>query len=286
MNSENPNKKPSSNDKNISLVVQVCRYIEQQEHIPSLTEAAGQVNLSPGHLQRLFQQTLGISPRKYADAKRLKKFKEAVKQGEPITQALYEAGFGSSSRIYEFTHQYLGMTPRQYKTGGAAQAISYQIVNTPLGKLLIAITQKGICSMHFGSSGKNLKEALLKEFPHALKMTHHPQLTEWTQALINYLAGKNPWPLLPYDVKATAFQRKVWDFLRTIPPGQTYHYHEVAKAIGHPKASRAVGHACAVNQVALVIPCHRIVPVSGVPGHYRWGVERKKRILLCEQINR
>jgi len=266
-----------------SKVLAVCRYIESCDYIPTLEELSEQVQLSSFHLQRVFKQALGISPRNYADAHRQLRFKKALQAGDEIALATYDAGYGSSSRLYEKSSRYLGMTPKAYKQKGKGQTIYYSVMNCPLGFILLAATKKGICTVRLGESKRALIDEVKDEFKHAEIYPSGSDLSKWSQLLVNYLSGNIPWPKLPYDVQATAFQRKVWDSLRTIPEGQTMHYAEIAAAIGEPKAVRAVARACASNPVAIVVPCHRAVPKSGGVGGYRWGAERKKKLLDNEK---
>ena len=273
---------PGSEDIN-SIVLKVCHYIDSCDYIPTLDEISQQVNLSPFYLQREFKKVLGISPRNYADAHRQLRFKKALRSGEDIALATYDAGYGSSSRLYEKSSRFLGMTPRVYKQHGKGQRIYYTVVNCPLGLLLLAATRKGICAVKIGESQNDLVDELKKEFKNAAIKETDEELSKWPQRLIDYLAGSTPWPKVPYDVKATAFQRKVWDHLRTIPEGHTMHYSEIASAIGRPKATRAVARACATNPVALVVPCHRVVPKAGGVGGYRWGFDRKAKLLAMEK---
>jgi len=226
---------------------------------------------------------LGITPKNYADALRQLRFKRSLKAGDNIALATYDAGYGSSSRLYEKSSRFLGMTPKVYKEHGKGQKIQFSVVRSPLGFLILAATKKGICAVRIGDSQKALVDELKNEFKNADIYETDSELSEWTQLLINYLAGITPWPKLPYDVTATAFQRKVWDQLRTIPQGQTMHYSEIAAAIGQPKATRAVARACAANPVAIVIPCHRVIPKTGGSGGYRWGPERKTKLLATEK---
>jgi AraC family transcriptional regulator of adaptative response/methylated-DNA-[protein]-cysteine methyltransferase len=270
-------------DQNVSKALEVCRYIESCDYIPPLDELSQQVHLSPFHLQREFKKVLGITPRNYADAHRQRRFKKALITGDDIALATYDAGYGSSSRLYEKSSRFLGMTPKAYKQHGKGQRIYYSVVKCPLGLLLLAATKKGICAVRIGDSHKDLVDELKNEFKNAVINETNSELSEWTQMLIDYLAGSIPWPKLPFEVKATAFQRKVWDHLRTIPEGQTMNYSEIASAIGQPKATRAVARACATNPVAIVIPCHRVVPKTGGAGGYRWGPERKRKLLAMEK---
>lgn len=276
---------PSTNDL-VSKMLTVCRYIESCDYVPRLDELSQKVNLSVFHLQRVFKKALGISPRNYVDAHRQLRLKKALKAGDDVTIATYEAGYGSSSRLYEISSRYLGMTPKVYKDNGKGKRIYYSIVKCPFGLLLLAATKKGICAVRIGDSQSVLVNEFKDEFKNAEIYETDSKLSEWAQMLIDYLAGSSPWPKLPYDVKATAFQRKVWDHLRTIPEGQTMRYSEIAAAIGQPKATRAVARACATNPVALIIPCHRIVPKTGGAGGYRWGKERKRKLLAMEKQKR
>jgi len=263
-------------------LIKACRYIEACEELPSLRAVAGHVYLSPSYFQKIFTKSLGVSPRQYSSAVRFKRLRLELRNGNDISRALYDAGFGASSRLYEFAHRYLGMTPKMYQVKGKGSRIRYSITRSPLGLLLLAATEKGLCSVLIGASPKSLERELKKEFTAAQLVKSDPHLQRWNQALVDYLSGHKPWPRLPFDVQATAFQMRVWDWLRTIPAGKTYNYSEVAKAIGQPSAARAVARACAANPVALVIPCHRIVPKSGGVGGYRWNPRRKKKLLKLE----
>jgi AraC family transcriptional regulator of adaptative response/methylated-DNA-[protein]-cysteine methyltransferase len=268
-----------------SKVLKVCHYIESCDHIPTLDELSRQIDLSPFHLQREFKKVVGITPRNYADALRQLRFKKALRTGNDIAMATYDAGYGSSSRLYEKSSRYLGMTPGAYKKYGKGQKIYYSVVKCPLGFLLLGTTKTGICNIRIGDSKNDLINELKAEYKKADIAEADPKLSEWPQMLIDYLAGNSPWPKLPFDIMATAFQRKVWDHLRTIPEGETMHYSEIASAIGQPKAARAVARACAINPVAIVIPCHRVVPKPGGVGGYRWGTERKEKLLALEKQN-
>lgn len=264
-------------------LIKACRHIEETEDLPTLSQVARHVALSPAYFQKVFTQALGISPRQYADAVRFNRLRRQLQTGNDVSRALYDAGFGASSRLYEFAGRYLGMTPKTYQGKGRGRVITYTIAGSPLGYLLLAATEKGICAVRLGNNKKELERELKKEFAAAQLMENDRQVLPWIQALVDYLAGHTPWPLLPYDVQATAFQRRVWDWLRTIPAGTTYNYAELAKAIGQPTAARAVARACAANPVALVIPCHRIVPRSGGVGGYRWSPVRKQKLLTLEK---
>ncbi len=267
-------------------VLAACQYIDScTDYLPSLGEIAERVAASPTHLQKTFKQTLGISPREYADSLRRKRLKNALANGDDILDALYNAGYGSTSRLYEKTNQHMGMTPKEYQRKGEGKSIYYAIVKCPLGYLLLAATDKGLCSIRISDKKAPLKSLLAQEFAKATLVQGEDHLQEWIQLLVNYLSGHIPWPKLPFDVKATAFQHKVWSYLQTIPSGKTQYYSDVAEAIGMPKAARAVARACASNPLALIVPCHRVLPKSGGIGGYRWGVKRKEQLLALEQKN-
>jgi AraC family transcriptional regulator of adaptative response/methylated-DNA-[protein]-cysteine methyltransferase len=268
----------------LDKILAICRYIDaQSDRIPTLTELSTQVAMSPTHFQKVFKQTIGVTPFEYGNAQRRERLKQHLQQGTAITDALYEVGYGSSSRLYEKALQKLGMTPARYKQHGRGEEILYASVNSPLGYLTIAATKQGICSVKLGDDLAKLENELHNEFCHALLQRADDELQEWIQVLVNYLTGKLPLPELPYDVKATVFQIQVWEALKQIPLGTTVSYSDVACSIGHPTAVRAVARACATNPVALIIPCHRVLPKAGGLGGYRWGVSRKQALLEMEQ---
>ena len=270
-------------DPKIEIVQRVCRLIEESDGEPiTLATLSKQTGVSPFHLQRTFKSIMGITPSQYAETCRLNEFKKRVRAGEAITGAIYDAGFGSSSRLYERSSSQLGMTPATYGKGGRGAVINYAIVESPLGRLLVAATHKGVCSVKLGDSDAALKADLLNEFPAAELRHDEKPLRVALEAIIKHLEGKRPHIDLPVDVQATAFQRQVWEQLQAIPYGQTFSYSEVAKAIGQEKAVRAVARACATNPVALVIPCHRVIREDKSLGGYRWGLERKKKLLEKE----
>ena len=267
----------------LAKVLRACRHIERQdERIPTLSEIGKLVNMSPAHFQRLFKRVVGVSPKRYADGLRSERFRRLVRNGDRIAPALYEAGYGSSSRLYEKAALRLGMTPGAYGRGGRGEAIRHATVRSALGLLLVAATGRGICSVRLGESEAALAADLREEFGGATLRPADDRLVRWTQALVDYLEGAADWPELPYDVRATAFQLRVWDALCRIPQGATATYGDIARMIGSPRAARAVGNACATNPVALVVPCHRIVPREGGTGEYGWGPERKRRLLALE----
>ncbi|HKF49142.1 MAG TPA: bifunctional DNA-binding transcriptional regulator/O6-methylguanine-DNA methyltransferase Ada, partial [Terracidiphilus sp.] len=266
------------------LVKKVCRYIERHLDEPiTLSRLGKEFRQSPFHLQRTFKAVLGITPRAYADSCRLNQLKSQLRAGHSVTRAMYDAGYSSSSRLYERTASQLGMTPDKYRRGAIAAPIRYTITDSPLGRLLIAATDKGICTIQFADSDEELEHGLRHEFPFATRRRDDEAMASWKQSLLRQMRGQKLNRTLPLDIQATAFQRRVWDHLQTIPFGSTQSYGQVAKAIGQPTASRAVARACATNPVAVAIPCHRIIREDGDPGGYRWGIERKKTLLSMEK---
>lgn len=260
----------------VSLVRAACRAID-----------AGQkptAGVGPQRLARAFKRVLGITPKEYAAARRLVRFKQELKRRKHVSPALYEAGFGSTSRVYEHTHERLGMTPAKYARGGAGVGIAYVTVATALGRLLVAASERGICRVALGDDTGKLEADLLDEFPAArVVQDKSGKLHGFVTTILAYLDGREPDLNLPLDIRATAFQRKVWQELQRIPFGKTRSYTEIAERIGQPTATRAVARACATNPVALIIPCHRVIRGDGDLGGYRWGVERKKALLQGER---
>jgi len=269
------------------LLSQVCRYLEanSSESVPA-GALSRMFNISSSHLQRLFKRALGVSVAQYARACRMKSFKTAVRNGSDVTAAIYEAGFGSSSRLYETSDSSLGMTPAIYRKGGGPVQIRYTTARSSLGRLLVAATDRGLCAVTLGDSDRELVSALRDEYPEALITRDRLHLCEAVDRLLKHLNGAESCPEFPLDIRATAFQRRVWEELRRIPYGTTRSYSEIASKIGTPAASRAVARACATNPVALVIPCHRVIGKSGEPGGYRWGKKRKERLLEVEKAGR
>ena len=240
----------------------------------------------PRRLARAFKRVLGITPRAYAEAHRTARFKQELKRRKHVSPALYEAGYSSTSRVYERTHEQLGMTPATYARGGAGVGIAYVTVPTSLGRLLVAATERGVCRVALGNDAAVLEAELIAEFPAARVVRDRSgKLTGWVSAILAYLDGREPDLELPLDIRATAFQRRVWQELQKIPFGQTRTYAEIAKRIGQPTATRAVARACATNPTALVIPCHRVIKEGGDLGGYRWGVERKRSLLERENAD-
>jgi AraC family transcriptional regulator of adaptative response/methylated-DNA-[protein]-cysteine methyltransferase len=286
-------------DPGVEAVARVCREIDARTladsfdagadtrvTLAALSRAAG---LSSHQLQRAFRRAMGITPRQYADAQRMRRLKSRLKKGDNVTTALYEAGYGSSSRLYERAPLHLGMTPSTYGRGGAGMRIRYAIVKSPLGRLLVGATERGISALYLGESGAGLRAALRREYPHA-ELQHDDNggahstgnLGRWVARILAHLRGQEPHLDLPTDVQATAFQRRVWEELRRIPYGATKTYSEIAHAIGRPAAVRAVARACATNPVSVVVPCHRVVREDGELAGYRWGIDRKRALLEKE----
>lgn len=271
-------------DPQVEMVRRVCLYIESRiDESPTLQDLSAHTGVSPYHLQRVFKRLAGITPRQYAEAMRLDQFKAGVKKGATVTGAMYEAGYGSSSRLYERAPARLGMTPADYRRGGKGLRINYAIVGCSLGRLLVAGTEKGVCSVRLGDSDAALEQTLMSEYPAADVHRDDKALSEWVEQLLTHLRGERPHLDLPLDVQATAFQWSVWEKLREIPYGSTRSYGEVARSMGRPTATRAVARACATNPVALVIPCHRVVREDKHLGGYRWGIERKRALLERER---
>jgi AraC family transcriptional regulator of adaptative response/methylated-DNA-[protein]-cysteine methyltransferase len=265
--------------------------LDRDEEAPSLNELANQVGLSPSHLQRMFRRAYGVSPAEYARARRFGEFKRALREGASITDAIYDAGFGSGSRVYEHSDRLLGMPPASYRKGAAGIAIRYTTLACPLGRVLVAATARGLCAVNVGDSDDTLLQQLHEEFPRARITRVDAGRDEWLSAVVARIAaqfGKHEQDktakLPPLDIAATAFQWRVWDALTRIPAGETRSYGEVAAMIGAPKAARAVGRACGSNKLALIVPCHRVVREDGTPGGWRWGAARKQQLLEGERM--
>jgi AraC family transcriptional regulator of adaptative response/methylated-DNA-[protein]-cysteine methyltransferase len=271
-------------DPRAELVLRVCRRIEERyAAAPTLEELGAESGVSPHHLQRTFKSLTGITPRQYAAALRLRLFKSRVKEGADLTAAIYDAGYGSSSRLYESASDRLGMTPATYRRKGKGMKITYAIADSRLGRMLVAATERGVCSVQLGDADEELEAALAAEYPAAEISRDEARLGDTVEGILRHLEGARPDLGLPLDLQATAFQLRVWEELRRIPYGSTRSYAEVAEAIGQPTAARAVARACATNPVALVTPCHRVVRAGGALGGYRWGVGRKERLLEQER---
>ncbi len=270
-------------DEQAQRVQMLCTHIE--DHLESsltLDDLSEVAHWSPYHLQRTFKQVVGITPRQYADAQRIRAFKQSLKAGESVTNAALDAGYSSSSRVYERANQVMGMTPTMYQEGADDITIAYSIARSPLGYLLVAMTTRGVCAIEIGDDKASLVEQLHREFPAAHIYEDKDYITYAMQAILDYLQGWQPHLDLPLDIRVTAFQQRVLDELKRIPYGETRSYGDIAKAIGQPKAARAVGNACNKNPVPLLIPCHRVVGSTGKLTGYAFGLERKAQLLDME----
>ena len=249
----------------------------------SLARLARLVGSNPQHLLRTFKRVLGVSPREYADACRMGCLRDGLRNGHGVAAATYDAGYGSGSRVYERARPMLGMTPAAYARGGMGETVKYIVVDSPLGHLLVAATPRGVCAVKIGASGAALESGLRREFPSAEIGSGDERLADYVRHIVAGFEPGGPDPRLPLDVRATAFQRRVWQELQNIPRGTTRSYREVAARLGRPTAARAVARACASNPVALVVPCHRVVRSDGALGGYHWGIGRKRALLDRER---
>ena len=245
----------------------------------TLGELAAAVGASPFHLQRRFKETFGISPRDYQHAQRVESVKSSLRNGHRIADAVFDAGYGSVSRFYE--KPLLGMKARDYRARGKGQRISYCCFQSPLGTVLAAATDKGVCSVKLGNDAAWLRRLLTEEFSEA-RIAEEP-MAEVKSAILDFIRGEASLARVPLDIRGTVFQRRVWEELRRIPRGETRTYREIAASVGAPAAVRAVGSACGANPVALVVPCHRAVRTDGGLGGYAWGLGRKKKLLALEK---
>ncbi len=282
--------KPMQQDKLVDPAAQAvrsaCQWLQQHRGSPaSYTDLAARAGMGAAHFHRAFKRIVGVTPKRYADGLRLQHFKSGLRQAGSITDQMYDSGFSSSSRLYERTTESLGMTPGQYRSGGAAVDLSYVTADTAMGRMLLAATDRGICFLQFAETDEALLQLLHAEFPqaHCHQAVLNESLHVWLDAVRDYLSGAALPSNLPLDSAATAFQMRVWDYLQTIPAGQSRSYSQAAAELGRPSATRAVASACARNRIALLIPCHRVLRSNGDMGGYRWGVDRKKALLALEQ---
>jgi AraC family transcriptional regulator of adaptative response/methylated-DNA-[protein]-cysteine methyltransferase len=266
-----------------SRMLAVCAILDAAESPPSLAELGRRVGLSPSHLQRTFTRVVGVSPKAYAEGVRDRRLRDGLRESANVTSAVYDAGYGSHAAGYADATARLGTTPGNFRAGGVGLTIGFGIFESALGRVLVATTPRGICAVRLGGDDVALERELRSEFPRATIERADDDVASAASAIVAYLAGTGPWPTLPLDVRATAFQARVWDALRKIAPGTTATYGELARALGDENASRAVARACATNPVALLVPCHRVVPKAGGVGGYRWGVERKGALLRVER---
>jgi AraC family transcriptional regulator of adaptative response/methylated-DNA-[protein]-cysteine methyltransferase len=271
----------------IRAVLEACRRIEKADAPPSLKELAAAAGLSVFHFQRLFKKIVGVTPKQYTLQNRSNRLRERLTKGSTVTEAMYDAGFGSSSRFYEKATSTLGMKPSLYKKGAQDVAIRFAVVSCFLGWVLVAATEQGICSIDFGDTAQALKENLRRRFPRAMLLDPDPPFTAMVKKVLAFLENPHRGRFdLPLDVQGTAFQRRVWQALQQIPAGDTVSYTDLASRVGKPKAARAVAGACASNTLAVAVPCHRVVRGDGHLGGYRWGLERKRILLGQERVKR
>jgi AraC family transcriptional regulator of adaptative response/methylated-DNA-[protein]-cysteine methyltransferase len=266
----------------VGLINKAFEILRSGVEIATVEDLSSLLGVTAGHLQKTFKSTIGVTTKEVLKNMRLEEFKKNVKEMD-VTTSLYESGFGSSRSLYEKAGESLGMTPAVYKKGGPGLTIVYTIVNSPLGKMLVAATQKGICSVSFGDDAESLTDELRAEFFAASIEVDDKLLKNAVEAILKGLKGERSILSLPVDIRASAFQMRVWSELRKIPYGETRTYSQVAEQIGRPTAVRAVARACATNPVAIVTPCHRVIATDGKLSGYRWGIERKKQILEKER---
>jgi AraC family transcriptional regulator of adaptative response/methylated-DNA-[protein]-cysteine methyltransferase len=266
------------------LVQQAAELLrESREESVRLSAVARELGATTGTLRRAFQRVTGLKPRELAEALRLAKFKKLLRSGSSITDALYETGYGSSSRVYERSNAQLGMTPATYQKGGEGMKIGYTIAESGLGKVLVGATSRGVSAVYLGDSSSRLVSELRQEYPRAEIRPAHAGFGRWVGEILRRTEGEAPAHELPLDLRATAFQRRVWQELQRIPRGSTRTYGEIARALGQPRAVRAVARACATNPVSVVVPCHRVVRSDGNLAGYRWGLSRKQKLLSIEK---
>lgn len=276
--------RPGEPDARAELIARACALLDlDTDQPPTLESLASRLNVSPYHLHRTFKAVVGVTPRQYAEARRVERLKTSLQDGQDVTTALYDAGYSSSSRLYERSDEELGMAPGTYRRGGAGMHITYGTAPCALGWVLVAGTDRGVCAIRLGDSEEELVAGLREQF-HSAEI--HPMtegLRGWLLAVVQHLGGDETPLDLPLDIRATAFQRRVWQALQDLPRGTTVSYSRLAESIGAPSAARAVAGACAANPVAIIIPCHRVVREDGSAGGYRWGTERKQRLLEVER---
>ncbi len=275
-------------DKTLQKFIDLARFIaDHADETLTLEKLSARVHLSPSRMQRVFKSIFGVSPKKFQQAARSDRFKRLLRDGTDITDAIYQSGYGSTSRVYGQTMHNIGMTPKSYRAGGAGEVITWACRETVLGPILMAATARGVCFAQFGENCSQLKQQLQDEFPRAELQPYDSespqQLDQWIDALNGYLQNRQPRPELPLDLKGTAFQIKVWEFLLGLQEGDVISYSELAQAIDKPRAVRAAASACAANRIAVLVPCHRILRGDGGLGGYRWGLERNRALLDAER---
>jgi AraC family transcriptional regulator of adaptative response/methylated-DNA-[protein]-cysteine methyltransferase len=273
---------PPLAERQAAAVAQACRLIEEAEQAPDLDSLAQAVGMSRFHFHRVFKAHTGITPKAYASARRAERLQQGLAGAPSVTEALYEAGYGSSSRFYEAGSDTLGMTPGRYRAGGQGETIRFAIGACSLGAILVAATARGICAILIGDEPEPLLHDLQERFPQAELKGAEPDFERTVALVVGFVEAPQLGLDLPLDVRGTAFQRRVWEALRAVPAGSTVSYTELAERIGLPTGARAVAGACAANPVAVAIPCHRVVRTDGALSGYRWGVERKRTLLERE----
>ena len=274
---------PSRAQREAALVAAACRTMADAEEPPALDQLAAAAGLSPFHFHRLFRRIAGITPKAYADAERARRVQFGLRSGGSVTEAIYQAGFNSSGRFYEAAPGLLGMAPSAYRAGAPGEVIRHAVGRSSLGAVLVAATARGVCAILLGDDAAALAADLHARFPKARHQAADPAFDGWVSQVVAHVDAPGGAALaLPLDIRGTAFQRRVWEALRAIPPGDTASYAEVAARLGSPKAVRAVAGACAANRLAVAIPCHRVVASGGALGGYRWGVGRKRALLEKE----
>jgi len=278
-------------DQTLRKFVELARYIAAHaDQTLTLDTLAQRVHLSPSRMQRVFKSIFGVSPKRFQQAARSERFKASLRKGSDITDAIYAAGYGSSSRVYEQAMHGIGMTPKRYRAGGQGETLTYACRDTVLGPVMMAATDRGVCFAQFGSDCEGLLARLRDEFPRAELQAYQGQaglqLEQWIDALNAYIQNKRPRPEIPLDLQGTAFQIKVWEFLLSLEDGDIISYSELAQGIDKPRAVRAVASACGANRIAVLVPCHRILRADGGLGGYRWGLERKRTLLDVERARK
>ncbi len=266
----------------VEAVARACRLIETAPTPPDLAALAEAAGLSRHHFHRVFKAVTGVTPKAYADGHRAGRVRDKLAAGRPVTEALFDAGYGSSGRFYAEANDQLGMAPSAFRDGGRGVTLRFAVGQTALGAILVAATDRGVCDIRLGEDPDALVTAIQARFPEARLVGADPEFEQWMARVVGLVDAPEDASGLPLDIQGTAFQQRVWQALRAIPPGRTFSYAEIAAAIGRPTAARAVATACAANTLALAIPCHRVVRADGGLGGYRWGVARKRALLERE----
>jgi len=276
---------PPRAEREAALVTEACRSIESAKEPPRLADLAARAGLSAFHFHRVFKRVAGVTPKAYAEATRRDRMQKRLPTGSSVTESLYDAGFSSTARFYESAAETLGMKPSAYRRGGEGEDVRYAVRRCSLGRVLVAATERGLCAILLGDDPEELLAELTARLPKATMRASDPSFEDWVDEAVRFVDDPaRPEGLgLPLDIRGTAFQRRVWQALRQIPAGRTASYADVARSLGRPGAVRAVAGACAANTLAVAIPCHRVVKSDGRLSGYRWGVERKQRLLEREQ---